>query len=151
MSPHLICLGRHFNFHFISRPDPEAGHKWDLGCQLRHIEWGAHFEALNKGVLMTPMNTLEKFFFISSVSEAQWSEMTSKIPFMASLWIRSGYDVTVEVSAQTYQVRAHIKALIKAVHAPSLKTLEIFFSFRESMMPSEWGLQFFKWRFTWRF
>ena len=40
MSPHLICLGWHFNFHIISRPDPEAGHNRDLGCQLRHIKWG---------------------------------------------------------------------------------------------------------------
>ena len=46
---------------------------------------------------------------------------------MASLWIRSGYDVKVEVSAQTYQVGAHINALIKAVLIASVKTLENFF------------------------
>ena len=33
---------------------------------------GAHFKALIKGILMAAMKTLEKFFFISSVSEAQW-------------------------------------------------------------------------------
>ena len=43
------------------------------------------------------------------------SELTSQIPFMASLWIRSGYDVKVEVSAQTYQVGARLKALNKAI------------------------------------
>ena len=47
---------------------------------------------------------------------------------MASLWIRSGYDVKVEVSAQTYQVGAHFKALNKAVLVALLKTLEKFFS-----------------------
>ena len=47
---------------------------------------------------------------------------------MASLWIRSGYDVKVEVSAQTYQVGAHFKALNKAVLVALLKTFEKFFS-----------------------
>ena len=56
------------------------------------------------------------------------SELTSQIPFMASLWIRSGYDVKVEVSAQTYQVGAHFKALNKAVLVALLKTFEKFFS-----------------------
>ena len=34
---------------------------------------------------------------------------------MASLWIRSGYDMKVEVLAETYQVGAHFKALMKAI------------------------------------
>ena len=55
-------------------------------------------------------------------------ELKSQIPFMTSLWIRSGYDVKVEVSAQTYQVQAHFKALNKAVLVALLKTLEKFFS-----------------------
>ena len=55
------------------------------------------------------------------------SELTSKIPFMASLWIRSGYEVKVEGSAQTYQVGAHFKALIKAILVAPLKSLENFF------------------------
>ena len=55
------------------------------------------------------------------------SELTSQIPFMASLWIRSGYDVKVEVSAQTYQVGAHFKALIKADLVGPLRALEKFF------------------------
>ena len=33
---------------------------------------GAHFKALNKGILIAAKKTLEKFFFISSVAEAQW-------------------------------------------------------------------------------
>ena len=33
---------------------------------------GAHFKALNKAVLVLLLKTLEKFFSISSVAEAQW-------------------------------------------------------------------------------
>ena len=55
------------------------------------------------------------------------SELTSQTPFMASLWFRSGYDLTVEVSAQTYQVGAHFKALNKAVLVAPLKSFEKFF------------------------
>ena len=55
------------------------------------------------------------------------SELTSKIPFMASLWIRSGYEVKVEGSAQTYQEGAHFKALIKAILVAPLKSPEKFF------------------------
>ena len=65
------------------------------------------------------------------------SELTSEIPFMASLWIRSGYDVKVEVSAQTYQVGAHFKALIKAILVAPLKSLENFSSFRMWLRRSE--------------
>ena len=65
------------------------------------------------------------------------SELTSKIPFMASLWIRSGYDVKVEVSAQTYQVGAHFKALIKAILVAPLKSLEKFF-FISSVAEAQW-------------
>ena len=43
------------------------------------------------------------------------SQLTPEIPFMASLWIRSGCDMKVEVSAETYQVGAHFEALIKAI------------------------------------
>ena len=39
---------------------------------------GAHFKALNKGIPMAAMITLEKFFFISSVSEAQCNEHNHK-------------------------------------------------------------------------
>ena len=51
------------------------------------------------------------------------SELILQIPFMASLWIRSGYDVKVEVSAQAYQVGAHFKALIKGILVAAMKTL----------------------------
>ena len=54
-------------------------------------------------------------------------QLTPEIPLMASLWIRSGYDMKVEVSTETYQVGAHFKALNKAVLVAALKTLEKFF------------------------
>ena len=56
------------------------------------------------------------------------SWLTPEIPFMASLWIRSGYDMKVEKSAETYQVGAHFKALIKAILVAPLKSFERFFS-----------------------
>ena len=43
---------------------------------------------------------------------------------MASLWIRSGYDIKVEVSAQTYHVEARFKALNQADLVALLKSLE---------------------------
>ena len=46
---------------------------------------------------------------------------------MASLWIRSGYDMKVEVSAETHQEGAHFKALIKAILVALLKSFERFF------------------------
>ena len=51
---------------------------------------------------------------------------------MASLWIRSGYDMKVEVSAETYQVGAHFKALIKAILVAPLKSFERFFRISSS-------------------
>ena len=48
-------------------------------------------------------------------------ELTSQNPFMASLWIRSGYDMKVGKSAETYQVGAHFKALIMAILVTPLK------------------------------
>ena len=55
------------------------------------------------------------------------SQLTPEIPFMASLWIRSGCDMKVEVSAETYQVGAHFKALIKTILVAPSRILEIFF------------------------
>jgi len=52
---------------------------------------------------------------------------------MASLWIRSGYDMKVGKSAETYQVRAHFKDLIKAILVAPSRTLEKFFSFHGSL------------------
>ena len=60
------------------------------------------------------------------------SQLTPEIPFMASLWIRSGYDMKVEVSAETYQVGAHFKALIKAILVAPLKSFERFFRISSS-------------------
>ena len=55
------------------------------------------------------------------------SQLTPEIPFMASLWIRSGYDMKVGKSAETYQVGAHFEALIKAILVAPSRILEIFF------------------------
>ena len=60
------------------------------------------------------------------------SGLTPEIPFMASLWIRSGYDMKVEMSAETYQVGAHFKALIKAILVAPLKSFERFFRISSS-------------------
>ena len=46
---------------------------------------------------------------------------------MASLWIRSGYDMKVAMQAETYQVGAHFKALIRAILVALLKSFESFF------------------------
>ena len=60
------------------------------------------------------------------------SGLTPMIPFMASLWIRSGYGMKVEMSAETYQVRAHFKAFIKAILVAALKSFERFFRISSS-------------------
>ena len=52
---------------------------------------------------------------------------------MASLWIRVGCDVKVEVSVETYLVRAHFKALIKAILVALSRIFENFFSFHVSL------------------
>ena len=49
---------------------------------------------------------------------------------MTSLWIRSGFDMKVEVSAETYQVGDHFKALIEAILVAPLKSFERFFRIR---------------------
>ena len=61
------------------------------------------------------------------------SQLTPEIPFMASLWIRSGYDMKVGKSAETYEVGAHFKALIKDILVTPSRTLEKFFSFHISL------------------
>ena len=62
------------------------------------------------------------------------SKLTPEIPFMASLWIRSGYYTKVDVSDETYQMGAHpFKALIKAILVTSFRILENFFSFHVSL------------------
>ena len=60
------------------------------------------------------------------------SGLTPEIPFTASLWIRSGYDMKVEMSAETYQVGSHFKALIKAILVAPLKSFERFFCISSS-------------------
>jgi len=60
------------------------------------------------------------------------SQLTPESPFMASLWIRSGYDMKVGKSVETYQVEAHFKALKAILVAPS-RTLDKFFSFHVSL------------------
>ena len=67
------------------------------------------------------------------------SQLTPKIPFMASLWIRSGYDMKVGKSAETYQVGAHLEALNDSFLMASSKILEIFFPFQISQPPCDWA------------
>ena len=55
------------------------------------------------------------------------SQLRSEIPFMASLWIRSGCDMKVDPPLETCQVEAHFKALIKAILVAPSRILEIFF------------------------
>ena len=57
------------------------------------------------------------------------SQLTPEIPLMASLWIRSGYDMKVDPSVETYQVGAHFKALSKAILVAPSRILENFFHF----------------------
>ena len=52
---------------------------------------------------------------------------------MASLWIRSGCDMKVDPSVETYQVGVHFKALIKAILVAPSRILENFFSFHVSL------------------
>ena len=61
------------------------------------------------------------------------SQLTPEIPFMASLWIRSGCDMKVDPSVETNQVGAHFKALIKAILVAPSRNLENFFSFHVSL------------------
>ena len=51
---------------------------------------------------------------------------------MVSLWIRSGYDVKVEMSAETYQVGAHFECLMEAILVAPLKSFERFFRISSS-------------------
>ena len=57
------------------------------------------------------------------------SQLTPEIPLMASLWIRSGYDMKVDPPLETCQVGAHFKALIKAILVHHPETLRSFFHF----------------------
>ena len=50
--------------------------------------------------------------------------LTPEIPFMASLWIGSGYDMKVGKSAETYQVGAQFKAPNEAALMALPKILE---------------------------
>ena len=52
---------------------------------------------------------------------------------MASLWIRSGYDMKLGKSVETHQVGAHFEALIKAILVAPSRALEKFFSFHVSL------------------
>ena len=68
MSPHLICLSWLSNFHIISRPDPEAGHKRDLRCQLRHIKWGLISKLSMNLFSWHPPKSWRSFFHFDSLS-----------------------------------------------------------------------------------
>ena len=58
----MICLSWHFNFHIISRPDPEAGHKRDLVCQPRPIKWGLITQLSLRVFSFQPWKQLRGFF-----------------------------------------------------------------------------------------
>ena len=74
MSPHLICLSWHFNFHIISRPDPEAGHKRDLGCQPRPIKWGLISQLSLRAISWHPWKPLRGFFaFRVPLTDCVWN------------------------------------------------------------------------------
>ena len=60
------------------------------------------------------------------------SQLIPEIPFMASLWIRSGCDMKVDPSVETYQVGVHFKALMKAILVAPSRICEKFFSFSGS-------------------
>ena len=68
------------------------------------------------------------------------SQLTPEIPFMASLWIRSGCDMKVDPSVETYQMGAHFKALIKAILVASFRTLAKLFSFHIFLPRCEWNM-----------
>ena len=90
MSPHLICLSWHFNFHITTRHDPEAGHKRDIRCQLRHIKWGLILKLSMRPFSRHSPNPSE-FFSISSLSAALWlhvihvSRFSGKLSFEIEL------------------------------------------------------------------
>ena len=50
---------------------------------------GAHFKALNKAVLVALLKTLEKFFSISSVAEAQCNSLNFKQVFFVFFYLNS--------------------------------------------------------------
>ena len=68
MSPHLTCLKWGINFHITSRPDPEAGHKRDFRCQLRHIKWGLILKLSMSLFSWHPPKSLRIFFHFESPS-----------------------------------------------------------------------------------
>ena len=70
------------------------------------------------------------------------SQLTPEIPFMASLWIRSGCDMKVDPSVETYQVGAHFKALIEAILVASSRILHNFFSFHVNLPRCAWYMYF---------
>ena len=49
-----------------------------VGKPAETYQVGAHFKALNKAVLVALLKTLDKFFPISSVAEAQWIPSDTK-------------------------------------------------------------------------
>ena len=60
-------------------------------------------------------------------------QLTPEIPFMASLWIRCGYDMKLGKSVETHQVGAHFEAHMKAILVAPSRALEKFFSFHASL------------------
>ena len=80
-----------------------------------------------------PLSDCEPHWELWIESQLDMSQLTPKIPFMASLWSRSGCDMKVELSAETCQVGAYFRALIKAILLAPSRILENFFPFHISL------------------
>ena len=86
MRPHLICLSWLSNFHIISRPDPEAGHKRDLGCQPRPIKWGLISKLSMSLFSWHPPKSLRSFFHFDSLSRPVQSYEAQTSNILCDRW-----------------------------------------------------------------
>ena len=68
MSPCLICLDRNLNFLIKCGPDPDAGHKRDLGCQLTRIKWGLILKLSMSLFTWHSPKSFRIFFYFKSLS-----------------------------------------------------------------------------------
>ena len=108
---------------------------WQCTALSGKLKWQKNIQSISRLLRKHPHSGLRNEPPLDSL------DPQSLNPFMASLWIRSGYDMKVGKSAETYQVGAHFKALIKAILVAPSRTLEKFFSFHVSLPRCEcrWG------------
>ena len=97
MSPHLICLSWLSNFHIISRPDPEAGHKRDLRCQLRHIKWGLISKLSSRPFLSHHPEPLRGFFHFVSPCRAVPQFPCKSVKVMKNQWKNPSFVIRFKV------------------------------------------------------